>query len=301
MTMTRRLRQWTNPRRTLPLAAAVLTVSALAPVRATRWTEPIADLAITLLAPVSGPTERVGRWLKPASRRPPAPEQIRELEEERARFELLWLQERRRLEQFRRQVEQMQLGMALNPDLAVRQIVAPVIGTSSDLTSGLLRVRAGREHGVEINTVVCVQGVQLLGRVVRVAERHCVVRPITDSSSPRLEGVILVGAGAQERQLACSLEPAGDGTLRGRVEWVVDEQLEPLDVPTGSAVRLADDSWPANAQMLLIGTVARVEPAPDQPLRRQVTVRPGVRLDRVREVQLRITPEPEADTAGAGP
>jgi len=53
----------------------------------------------------------------------------------------------------------------------------------------------------------------------------------------------------------------------------------------GQTVRLDDPTWPKAARMLVLGRVERVEPSPDQPLRRVITIRPTVAgLDRLSEV-----------------
>ncbi|HZW10279.1 MAG TPA: hypothetical protein VFF69_10290, partial [Phycisphaerales bacterium] len=99
---------------------------------------------------------------------------------------------------------------------------------------------------------------------------------------------------------ACKLRPAGDGTLKGDV-GDPGAQGSRLIQP-GQVVRLFDRHWPASAQMLVIGAVESVEPAPDSPLRPVIVVRPTVALERVTEVIVRITPEEreDADFGGEG-
>ncbi|MCX5690933.1 MAG: hypothetical protein NTV94_14310, partial [Planctomycetota bacterium] len=75
--------------------------------------------------------------------------------------------------------------------------------------------------------------------------------------------------------------------------------IEPV---VGQVVRLADGRWPTSAQMLLVGKVIAVEPSPDGPLRRLVTVAPSIeRLERVSEVVIRTnatSPDIESGTKG---
>jgi hypothetical protein len=53
--------------------------------------------------------------------------------------------------------------------------------------------------------------------------------------------------------------------------------------------------------MLLVGIIESVDPAPDQPLRKVVTVRPTIEdLGRVTEVMLLLSPPGETPGAGAG-
>ena len=87
---------------------------------------------------------------------------------------------REEAEALRTLVRDLSRGMELNPSLAVRQIAAPVIGYGSDLSGGLLTVRAGRKDGVEPNSVVVVRGVYLVGRVQRVRQQQQRVGQVGD-------------------------------------------------------------------------------------------------------------------------
>ncbi len=271
----------------LPGTVVALLVLSVVPARYLRWTGWFADKADAALTPISHPMARVSRWLSPASPGRASPAEIRAIEQDRDRYELLWHQERERNQRLERLIEEVQASLALNPGAAPTQLSAAVVGVSSDQASGLLKVRAGARHGVEMGTVVAVEGVHLLGRVVRVTDRLCWVRPVTDREAGRIEGVVIVGEGTR----ACSLLPTRDGRLRGLAASDSGPALEP-----GQVVRLSDPGWPRNAQMLVLGRVASVEPAPDQPLRSIVTVEPIVgRLDRVADVLLRITPREDGE------
>lgn len=101
-----------------------------------------------------------------------------------------------------------------------------------------------------------------------------------------------------EARLLCQLEPIGNGTLRGPVfrpeAPAGSPEASAPEPAVGQTVRLDDDAdrWPRHAQMLIIGRVERVDPNPDMPLRKIITVRPTLALDRVSEVVLRISEEP---------
>lgn len=253
----------------------------------TAWAGWFGDLLATLVAPVSDPSARIARWLAPATPRSAQPEQIRRLEQEREELLRLYRVEREEVARLRGLIADLQAGAALYPEAKVRQLVAPVIASSSDRSSTVLRVRAGRASGVDRGAIATTAGVQLVGRVQDVAERLCDVFPITDPGTGSITGMILLDATSIGP--TCLLKPTGAGTLSGPVEdmsgIVPRRAIEP-----GMRVLLQDSAWPRAAQMLLIGVVETAEPAPNQPLRTVVTVRPTLRLDRVGEVVLRLSP-----------
>ncbi len=292
----------------LPIAVFLLMVLAVVPSRYLGPTQWVADLVKVSVAPVSHPMRAAAAWLRPAVSKDDRPEELRFLEQQADQWETLYRREQRENRELRARVEELSRGVAVNT-LPVRQVPAPVISASSDLSSGVLTVRAGRGSQVEINTVVVVGGTQLLGRVERVGALTCQVRPITDPGALAVRGRVAIddAPSASARSLACLLRPAGDGLLVGDVQdpaelaghdaALIDDWLE-----VGQTVRLDDDSWPANAQMLVVGVVERIEPAPESPLRRVITVRPRVTLSRVSEVVLRVVHESDAlSETGGGP
>ncbi|GIK18530.1 MAG: hypothetical protein DYG93_13595 [Leptolyngbya sp. PLA2] len=295
--MGRRPGQTAASRRLLPITIAALVVLALVPVRFMAFAGWFADLTAVVAAPVSQPLRALAAWVAPARTGGSPTEEIAELEQQRDHYATLYHRVRDENARLRELVRQLQGGIALNPELPLRLYTASVVGASSDLSSPLLTVRAGRRHGVERNTVATVAGVQLLGRVDRAAERLCYVRPITAPEAGSIIGTVMV---SDEGGLLCRLAPVGDGTLRGDVEYPASPEGRPTpEVAPGQLVRLSDPVWPPSAQMLIIGQVERVEPAPDAPLRRVITVRPTVRLERVSEVVLRILQE--TGEGGGGP
>ncbi len=278
-----------NARRALPVALVLLTITALLPARNLAWAGWFGTLVQTLAAPISHPVSRFIRWVVPA-----APLVADEDAGSRAwrlraeEFETLYLRERSANDRLLEKIALLQSGLELNPGLGVRQLATPVIGASSDLSSGLMSVRAPRGSNITPGTsIAVVEGVQLLGRVDSVRAMIAQVRPITDRSASRVEGVVVLGDSREAPRLRCSLAPAGDGTLIGPVE-------NPAGLPMGVAlavghrVRLSDPTWPESAQELILGQVASIQPNPEQPLRQMLVVRPLVDLSRVSEVVLRI-------------
>ena len=269
-------------RRLLTGAILVLLALGLLPVRMTAWAGWIGELVTTIVAPVSHPAARLAQWLSPASPKRDEPE-MRRLEQERSELERLYRVERDEVTRLRAIIADLQSGIALYPDPKLRQLVAPVIGSSSDRSSSVVRIRAGRASGVTRGSVATSSGVQLVGRVDDVGERVCSVTPITDPGASQIGGVIMLDASTAGP--SCLLKPTGSGTLVGPVEDTGGAR----PVAAGQRVNLQDASWPRSAQMLLVGVIESVEPAANQPLRSVVTVRPTLRLDRLSEVILRLS------------
>lgn len=270
-------------------ALVALGVCAVLPSRWLGWAGWFGTLAQTLAAPVSHPVARIVRWAGPGSpRHEDETEGARAWRQQAEEFETLYLRERAQREHLEDQLRDLQFNAASVGRLDVRLLAAPVIGGSSDLSSGLLALRVERGSGITPGTTIAVvQGVQLLGRVDSVRGWVPMVRPITDRSAGRIEALVVLGDPTDPARLLCSLTPRGDGTLSGPV---ADSGDLPAGVAlaTGQVVRLADLSWPASAQQLVLGFIEGIEANPEQPLRRMIVVRPTVDLSRVSEVVLRI-------------
>jgi len=267
------------------------------------WAGWFGTLAQTLAAPVSHPVARFVRWVAPAAPREAIEDEGSRLWRQRSEeFETLYLREQSENQRLREQIAELQSNAASmgGMRLDVRLLAAPVIGASTDLSSGLLAVRAARGSGITPGTTVAVVvGVQLLGRVDSVRGWIPMVRPITDRSAGRVEGVVVLGDSREAPRLRCSLTPRGDGTLSGPVEDAGATIGEGASLAVGQRVRLDDRAWPESAQQLVLGEVERIEPNPEQPLRRMIVVRPLVDLSRISEVVLRI-PIGGATDADAG-
>ncbi|GAB4384169.1 MAG: hypothetical protein Kow0022_05920 [Phycisphaerales bacterium] len=260
------------------------------------WLTPLSGLAYRVIAPISHPISEASRWVAPARVDPLSdePEQVLRMELERTRQAML--RQKAENEQLRAIIADLQRGFALGAGTTVRPLTTSVIGNPSDLSSGMLVIRAGSNQGVTANgTVATYQGIQLVGRVERVMGAVSYVRPITARKAGRLDGlVMLVPDGSFT--LACSLSPTGDGTLRGPVTEPDSPSAE-HQLEIGQDVRLntTDGSWPDSAQMLLIGRVVKIEPAPGQSLRRWVSVQPIADLRSISQVVLRIPIDEHAE------
>lgn len=250
------------------------------------WARPLGQLATAVIAPISHPFAAVSRWIAPADGSPRESERVEELglRVEEAERELERVRgENRRLV---RSLEELKVLTVLNT-APVRQVFAPVFASSSDLSSRIIRARAGRSVGVELSSVATVAGLQLLGRIIDVSDFTCDIMPFNAAGAEPLHALIMSGGAAEG--LACRLVPLGNGLLRGPVEDKRDPATaRPLVPGVGQTVRLDDGRWPSAAQMLLVGKVISVEASPDGPLRQVVTVAPTIeRIERIAEVVIR--------------
>ncbi|USO00143.1 MAG: hypothetical protein H6810_05635 [Phycisphaeraceae bacterium] len=286
-------------RYSLPATVTLLVVTALMPVRYLDWVGWFGGLAATVFTPISDPMVWVARWLAPASRVHEDDDRIVTLEHDRDELKRRLLVARQRVDELEEQLADLEAGSRRAPDVAVLQLTRPVVGASSDPSSGLLRVKAGRRDGITAHsTITTVRGVQLHGQVVSVDRLECIVMPITEPESGLLRGRVLLD-GAGETSLLCQLAPTGMGTFRGDVEYPDPKpgEAKPPELEPGMEVVLDDPAWPESAQMFTIGLIERVEPDKEQPLRSNIVVRPrdGLDLRRVREVILRVPLTPGED------
>lgn len=294
-------------RRLLMILVLILFVGAFVPLRFTSWLGALGGPVERVLAPASHAGYALSTWLAGGARanhEDPSTDQI-------TRYEALTRQlsaENRRLREL---IRDLQSGIEFSRRPVV-PVVASVIARSSDPASPALTVRAGKRHGVQVNDVAAVRGVQIVGRVERAGERTCLVRPILDESIGPIEAEVFAkrgegvppGAEITSRGLRCQLEPAGGGgggVLRGPLMAVFEgDDLSPLLPEAGDVVRLSDASWPESAQMLVLGRVEDIGKDEQQPLRYIVTVRPEVDLTRVAEVILRTSPSGDRDVREEG-
>ncbi len=288
-----------EPRRALTLGILAMLVLCFSPLRFIGWEGWFGRLSQIVVVPLSGPLAKVSRWLSPATSRTVVPEQVAALEQELAEIKAQALRERKENEELRKALSEIRVLIDMSPDSSVQQVYAPVVGSAGDLGEGLLSVRAGARHGVTTSSIATGQGMQLIGRVTSVGDRTSTILPITGGDEQILAVVMSPAAGTGG--LPCRLRPAGNGTLRGPVEDRRDAQsAAPIEPKVGEEVRLYDtERWPRAAQMVLIGKIERVEPAPEQPLRKIITVRPIIeRLDRVGQVIIRTGVDSSAPVGG---
>lgn len=283
------------------MPAAVLTLAALslAPSAWTGWAEGAGELVRTAAAPIVHPMRLLAGWLRPAEQARDADE-IERLRGAVDRLEFLWRRDQAEAQRLAEVVRDLQRGREFGVRDDVELAAFPVIGGSSDPTSGAMLVRAGERDGLtEGTTVATTRGTQLVGRVVRVGGSFSTLIPITDPGAGQLiDAVILTDETDRAERLRCQLYRAENGRLIGDAEVLsatADRPRPPTPTP-GMAVRLLDSTWPPSAQMLVIGVIEEVRTEPDS-LRPTVIVRPGVPIQRLSEVVLRI-PVPSGEPAG---
>lgn len=268
----------------MPITIVVLFALSLTPAKWLGWTDWFAAQVKVAIVPITHPLTIVVDTIVPARiSDPAASERERQITRELERVRLELLQARREIDRLTSRIEQYTRGAAITPELNVRQVTRPRI---ANLTGDLLLVRTSNLPDLMQGTVVVADAVQLLGRVARVDERTATVLPITARSAQPIMGTVLLNE-EDARNPRCFLRPVGDGTLRGEVASpALDKNAE---IRVGQEVRLLDSQWPTSAQMLLIGTIERVERNEEQPLRPRIIVRPTVAdLRRVPEVILRM-------------
>ncbi len=267
-----------TPARLLTATTIALILLALAPAPLTRWTGALRDPVIFVLAPIAQPLTRLSRLVRPPVRQADS-EIVRALESERDRWQSEAFRAQARVDALESLVRDLQGGVGVAPGLDLKQIAAPVIASSSDLRDGALVVRAGLDRGVvALSSVAATRGVHLVGRVVDVRARTCVVLPVTSRGAGLIDAVVHTTDGLGPR--ACQLRASGDGRLRG------DMVSDATGVEVGQVVSVRDQTWPGAAQGLILGRVAEVEQRPTQRL--AIVVQPEAAPERVGEVILRV-------------
>jgi len=265
--------------RTLTLATLALVVFALAPYRTTRWLGGLEAPVEFALAPIQHPTSIIAHFFRPPQVVGSTDDElVQQLRLELDRWRSAYSEADGRIAELERLLRDLQSGAALASNLDVIQIAAPVVGSASDLTDGLLRVRGGADRGVvERSTVATTRGVHLVGRVVDVSHAMCSVLPITSDRAGLIDAVVLTSDGLGP--WACQLAPTGDGTLAG------DMVAEAQGLIVGQVVTVRDRTWPIGAQGLIIGRITSIETKANQRLR--IVVTPDQPATTVGEVILR--------------
>ena len=270
----------------MPLCVTAMIVLCLLPSAWLDWTNWFGAQARVIVSPIAHPMTMAKNLVIPQSvGNPNATHRERALQSELDRYHTLLYREQQENAQLSSLVAQLSSGAAVTPDIAVTQIPRPVIGLSREL----LVVRSGGHESISRSTVVVVNAVQLCGRVAQTDGRTALILPITaKNAQPLLGNVMLDDTGT--KIVRCMLTPIGKGLLEGDVTMPVADAtgIPAATIKVGMEVRLLDDQWPRHAQMLLIGTIERIAPSPNQPLRQRITVRPSVDLRSVPDVFFRV-------------
>jgi len=265
----------------LPIVIGALVITSVLPTRMLGWAGWFSEQAWVLVSPIAQPiTMGVNTIVPTRGESGFGSERERELVDELERVRVRLRQSEQREADLEALVDQLARGAALLPNTEVTQLVRPRIGEAGDT----LTIRTGTGEGVDAGTVVTARSVQLIGRVAEAGARTSQVLPIT-APGQTLQGFVVLDE-ETGRRAACLLESAGEGTLIGTTSDPADGRAQELMI--GQTIRLYDEAWPRHAQMLVIGEIERIEPSPNQPLRRLITVRPRVDIRRISEVILRL-------------
>lgn len=277
-----------------------LLVLALLPTPVSGWVTALRGPLQTVVGPVSGPLSIAASTLRPAERRRQREEAgLEEMRRQRDRYEVLWRQSMRRVQTLEERLASLE-GWRAEVGPRVRTRWARVIGR--ELEAGTVSVRVGGAEAVPVGTVaVDAASRQLVGRVVGVGPSAVTVRLITATGGERrwLRSVLFPPEGAVDDATSqaalprVDLEATPGGSFRSAPVGVGQE------FDTGGLVRLDDPAWPSEAQLLVVGRVAAVEPV-ETPLMRRLTVRPTVDdLGSLPWVVLLVPGEDHADDEGS--
>ncbi|MEM1166239.1 MAG: rod shape-determining protein MreC [Planctomycetota bacterium] len=294
----------------VPMAgvAVALAVITIVPTRFSGWLGWFRDPVETVLAPISGPVAAIADRLRgEVSRAAVSAERDREaLAGELERLQQQHAAALVRNAELEALVQDLQQGVPFRPDALAASLVAVRVGGTPPAT---IVVNRGARDGVRAGGTVAVArgSQQLVGIVSRASTRASTVRVLTDASFDEASvGAVVVGEeGVTSASIAgmvrLELLPTGDGRLAQ--DDVPEGDASRIEI--GQLVRLDDERWPTAAQMFVLGRVTDVRELADEPLHRQVLVRPlGGDLSRTRSVILHVSvagfEEGEGDPGGRG-
>ena len=302
---------WTNPQTLLAAACVAAGLLAVVPWRYSSWVQTPANLLSVFVSPLQNGFTKV---LSPiAVKRGTGGVNGDGTGRDGPEFELLrtrCLQFEQENQQLRAQVESLQAGIRLNAGLGTSRVVAPSLG----LRGSLLQLRtdhleplADGASPIGTGSVVVIDGVNLVGRVVEPGSKVTLAQLVADSSGREIRGVVRPrereGEGVEQPEYGVRLTPTNGGRLTGSVYLITKavgnaagRRLEP--VQPGARVRLADPEWPRFAQMLILGEVESVSTAQND--RQMVTVRPMYEVRELAGAEFSVLIQPPL-TAGVAP
>lgn len=309
--MIRPRNSWSNPRTLLTGACALAFLLALLPWSVTFWVQTPANLLSIFVSPLQNGFTKV---LSPVAVKrgaygPGGNVDGPDFEVLRTRY--LQLENENR--QLRAQIESLQKGVQVFGDLGTPRVVAASLG----LRGSMLQLRtdhvAPQPDGLSPignGSVVVLEGVNLVGRVVTPGAKVTLAQLVADASGPEIRGVVRPREGGQETtdtsgqpEYGVKLLPTDGGRLTGSVYLITKEKggagkrLDP--VQPGARVRLADPNWPRFAQMLILGEVESVSTAQND--RQVVTVRPMYDVRELAGAEFTILIQPPLANAEPAP
>lgn len=281
-------RRLITSRRAFALTLALTLIASLLPGTALGFSNFLAEIFGIVMTPFADLGNRIGAGLRP----PPAregsnatdSELIRHLQDEMVEFERLYRAEQARVEALERQLEQIQKVPIEYMKTTVQPISARVTLRSPTSALGTVTVSRGSNHGVKPGTIAVYNGVELLGRIIKVDGVQSTILPLANRATGWIKGAVLPGGRTEtvmSRAPKISLEPKGDGTFIAQAD-------KALIINPGDEVVLLDESWPASAQAMKIGAVESVRPNDMEPLRNTVIVRPAYQVSQLASIVLKL-------------
>lgn len=275
---------------------------AVLPLRWSGWAGGLRGPFMTLIAPVSAPMTSLSVWLRPGEhRRGEESADVEQVRLEREFWRGEYLRAEQQVERLSQLVQALQSGVAYGSPMRIRTLEAQRVG--ADLGSGTIDASRGSIHGVTAGAaaVATTAPQHLVGLVTAVGPTVSTIHVITDRRLiPNLIETLILPAGEITSEILaraprCQVRPVGDGTLVGKIGAEDAARIRP-----GDAAFLDDPSWPVGAQRLIVGRIVRAEDT-DNPLFKQLIIRPDFDLARVRSVVLRIPDDGPPPAAGGAP
>jgi len=274
----------TSRRLLAPVVVVILLASSLLPSRYCFYGPPLHNAVLVLVSPLSVRLSAIGSRFYDRSG-PPVDRTLEQL-----RDDLLVLEaENRRLEEenrlLREQMTQLSGFQRRIGPTKHRPLFARVTGYSA-AGAGTLMIDAGIRDGLDVGMVVADVGAggfggpQLVGRIVQVQHATAAVQPLTARGN-----LIPIQLGGEPDRWLPFRAVGGDLLVAADAD-------RDLRIKVGNLARLADtggpDRWPQVAHFMLVGTVTRIVPDPNEPLWQRIEVMPTRPLAHLREVMVLI-------------
>jgi cell shape-determining protein MreC len=303
---------WISTHRVLALSMGIMFLLLIIPSRFTTFLNQFNNTVVVLVQPA--------QWLfsnifTPVSRSRATGGQADQFKAELDLLKTRYYQVADDNRRLRSALEQLQRGLTLNPSLDAPRAMANVIGLPP-AGSTLLQLRVDHIKSADPNqpaigegSVVVVDGVNLLGKIIRPGAFVAWAQPTIDKTASTITGIVLppgttpTASDPINTALSVKLQADGNGKLSGPVFDLATTPSQPI--APGMVVRLSDQTWPSFAQMLIVGTVESVSVANNG--RKIVTVTPNYNLRSLDEVLILSQPSssssiflPPAGKSGVG-
>jgi len=278
----------------LLLLAVTLAIALLPASARVGWSSDLGRIAAIPLRPFSHLINTVVHWFwnrVPEDAWLPAgtPETLRRIVEERDLAERRYLAEHQRVLELEEQIALLQALPAAARQLSKAPLLAQVARRTPADPTGMveLALPGGVETPPAAGSVVVYAGVHIVGRTLEGATTSTAqVCPLVHALTGPIRARIFPAAGEPGRSVLISLEVPEKG------DWLAGRAPRDAVVGAGDIVRLDDPSWPATAQMMVLGEVTRIEPNDQEPLFQRVIIEPRFALSRLSQVTLIIEASP---------